>query len=395
MNYADDRRRRNTGAVIILSHFLGLVPRLIDRKSDSPADRRRLERIFAFSYAVLATIFYIYALGSVNAFAFSRIGSSPYSNRLLAKIVYVEKTARCVLVLFILLTNLAKSSRFAKLRVKLDDFDDNLLRRKLRAAMSADENRRFQFAYAGYIVFFVSFCWARLYVTNYGYMYSTMWAIASNVNTIILSQFIVYVHAFRRRFETFNRFFDRVNQWPTASTNRKWPVFGGEAGRRTTAAKRQRLTSTATVTTISRDVHDRKMKIKSDNLRDGGCRRAEFVVLSRGKLKELHLIYLSMRDLVREINSFYSFQALLIVGETVAIIITSLSTVTFNVTAVRHNEIDPKRRSSHHLTVLHCVFRLLTVSLLVHVSEGTSNEVRLQFEGLVEKVTILILFTGQ
>lgn len=101
-------------------------------------------RIFYFLYSSAATIFYAYICVTYNLHSYSLIEQAPSDSKLLAKIIYVRTSLKCLLVLSILTVNLFKSRQFVKLLTKLGDFDA-LMSRKLRKPVPpSDANTKLQ-----------------------------------------------------------------------------------------------------------------------------------------------------------------------------------------------------------------------------------------------------------
>lgn len=315
---------RNIRVIITISRIWGLVPCTVGGK---------FKKIVHFVYSLTVTFLFIYVCITFNVFTYQRIGRAATNIKLLIKIIYVETTLRCVLLLAILLVNLMKCHAFVRISAKFATFDQ-LLKRKLHLELPANENFTFQCLYAAYIVFFGIYYCAQLYIGQNGLGLSIQWALLSNVYLIILAQFTILVRAFHTRFKLFNEFFANVNVLPLVRSDN------------------------------SRTYVDRLGHVAA-------FRGRNLNMLNQYKVKELHIIYLSMRDLLHEINSYYSFQILSIVCETVAILIASLSNVTFNIMGDDFSS----KASGHMLTLLHCALRLLSITLMVHVAEGTAAEV--------------------
>lgn len=325
---------RNMKVIMFVSQIWGLVPRTTGGKP---------KKFVLFVYSLLATAFYGYVCVTFNLCALERIKQAAENVKLLIKIIYVETTLRCILLVAMLLINLAKSKEFMRILEKLADFDA-LLKRKLHAEIPTRRNFLLQIAYAGYILFFGIYYCAQLWVAKNGLKLSVQWAVLSNINLIIMSQFTIFIHAFNVRFKIFNTFFMNMNVFSS---------FNGV-----------------------------KLKNYFDYSSINAPRYRNLNILSHTKLKELHIIYLTMRDLLQEINSYYSFQVLLIVCETVAIFIASISTFTFNITAD-----DSVTKAAHrNLTLIHCGLRLLSIALLIHAAEETSSEVSCTISSVASRI---------
>ncbi len=376
---------RHIGTIIFVSRIWGLVPRVA---RGGPA-----KKLFAFAYSSSMSLLYAYVIYAFNACAFARIAKAAANVKLLVKIIYVETTLRCFLLFAILVVNLAKSGDFLRILEKLADFDD-LLTRKLRVDVPAARNVRFQIAYAVYIIFFGCYYWGQLYAAKNGIVLSAQWAALCNITLIILSQFTIFVHAFNVRFETFNTYFADMN---VLARPRSAAESSAGRGRRESSGERD-LPAGPSPYSLSFDNNDDGGGNDNNNNNNNGerwttrmaylndasyrcnqerlnaLRSRAFNVLTQFKLKELHVIYLSMRDLLREINSYYSFQVLLIVCETIAILIAGISTVTFNITGDDFSSKTFDRLS----TLAHCGLRLLAVTVLIYAAKRTANQVRLR-----------------
>lgn len=281
-------------------------------------------------YSSMITSFYVYVCLEYNLFTFKQIGKAAANMKLLFKIIYVETTLRCILFLIILTINWARSGKFFRILTEFVKLD-TLLKLKLRVDIPTKQNYIFQIVYTVYVVSFGMYYCIQLYVEKIGLRLSIQWAILSNVNLIILSEFSILIQAFYIRFKLFNTFFMGMYKFPLTRSSKIKNYFN----------------------------YSRVNQSPYHNLSN----------LNRFKLKELHIIYVTMRDLIREINFYYSFQVLLIVCETVAILIASISTLTSN------SDNSVMKSTHRNLTLLHCAFRLVSVIALVHIAEKTSNEV--------------------
>lgn len=315
----------NIKIIIFVSLLWGLVPSVLDNS---------LMKCTLISYSLLTTVFFIRVCILFNFCAFERITQANNDIKLLIKIIYAETILRCILLLVLLLISLFKSRQLLHILKKLINLDV-LLNRKLHVEIPTKQNFLLQIAYTIYIVFYYIYYCFQLRVAKYSWSLSVQWATLSIISLIIVSQFTIFIHAFNIRFKLFNTFFINMNLLCSCTEARHWNCFDFNA----------------------KNVHRH--------------RTFNMVLLSEFKLKELHIIYLTMRDLLYEINSHYSFQVLLIVCETVAILIASISTFTFNITVE-----DFATKSTHrNLTLIHCGLRLLCITLLIHMAEETSKEV--------------------
>lgn len=312
----------NIKIIIFVSLLWGLVPSVFDNC---------LMKCTLLCYSLLTTVFFIRVCILFNFCAFERITQSNNNVKLLIKIIYAETTLRCILLLVLLLISLFKSRQLLHILKKLVNLDV-LLNRKLHVEIPTKQNFLLQIAYAVYIVFYCVYYCFQLRVANYSWSLSVQWATLSTISLIIASQFTIFIHAFNIRFKLFNAFFTNMNLLCSSTEARHWNCFDFN----------------------TKNVH-----------------RTFNMVLSEFKLKELHIIYLTMRDLLYEINSYYSFQVLFIVCETVAILIASISTFTFNIAV----EDFATKSTNRNLTLIHCGLRLLCITLLIHVAEETSKEV--------------------
>lgn len=315
----------NVRVIIFFSKIWGLIPY---------TNGNKYKKVGLFLYSLCTTVFYFYVCFSFNTHAFNKINNAATSVKLLIEILYVETTLQCILLLAVLTINVVKSKSFLQMLEKLENFD-TILKKKLNVALPMRNNFIFQVVYGICIIFFGVYHFVELFVANNGIQLSIEWTLLCNINLIILFQFTIMIHGLNARFKTFNTFLVNMNMFPKFST--------------------------AKLKTYFNYGHMNAPRYRNLN------------ILNQFKLKELHIIYLSIRDLLYEINSYYSFQILLIVCETFAILITSISSFTFNITADDSSS-DPQQKN---LTLIHCVLRLVTIALLIHVAEQTSNEVNI------------------
>ena len=304
----------NLRVIVFVSQVCGLVPLRPGGK---------VAKYATFLYSMAVTAFYVYVCISFNLYVLGGMQNAAANVKLLRKIIYVEITVRCVLLLILLLLNQLKSGRFLKILHTLRTFDITL-QREMRTEVPLKQNRVLQYIYAGYVVFFVIYYAAQLHAAKYGWLYSIMWVTTCNVNLVILSQFTIFVHAFGTRFRLFNNFLANVNV--------SFPVL-----------KRQTF------------------RFRNFNVS----------ALNQFELKDLHVVYSSMRKLLQDINSHFSLQIFLIVCETVVTMIGGISTATFNIIYDDY----VIRSTYRNLTLIHNVLKLLSITFLVYVAEETSKEV--------------------
>lgn len=313
----------NVKVIIFFSKFWGLIP--------YSKYGTKYGKICLFAYSLLLTVCYFYVCFSFNVFAFKKINEAATSVKLLIKILYVKTTLQCILLLTVLTINMIKSKRFLMILEKLENFD-SMMMKKLNVKLPMRNNIIFQLAYGVYIIFFCVYHCMELYIARNGTLLSIEWAWLCNINLIILFQFTIMIHALNVRFKTFNSFLANMNMFT------KFNIA--------------------------------ELKTYFNYGYVNAPRYRNLNILNQFKLKELHIIYLSIRDLLYDINSYYSFQILLIVCETFVILIASISSFTFNITA-DVSFLDPEQKN---LTLIHCGLRLLTVTMLIHVAEQASNE---------------------
>lgn len=315
---------KNVKILFFISKLWGLVPL---------SDESTIKNVLFISYSFLVIIFYLYVCVSYNLSVYSQIDQAAANVKLLAKIIYVKNTLQCILLVAVLAVHMTKGKRLFRMLQRIENFD-TLFKKKCNVQVPMKSNFQFQVAYSMYIVFFGIYHSIQLYLDKSSVITSVQWSVLTNVNLIITAQFTIFIHALDSRFKVFNGFFASLNSYPKFNISIIRSSFA--------------FSSPASYPSRYRNFH----------------------VLNQFRLKELHVIYLSLRDILYEINSYYSFQTLFIVCETSTVLVASISSITFNITSDFFAE-----SVQRNLTLLYCCCRLFTVTVLIYVAEKTSNQV--------------------